>query len=99
MMALAKVESNHPESDHHYLAFVGLEPELQGKGLGTALMRPVLERCERERLPAYLEASSPRNRACYERQGFAVTEEFSFPRGGPPSWRMWREPGAGAAAG
>jgi GNAT superfamily N-acetyltransferase len=95
MMALATIESNHPSAEHHYLAFVGLEPELQGKGLGTALMRPIIDRCERERVGAYLEASSPRNRACYERQGFEVTEEFSFPRGGPPSWRMWREPAAG----
>jgi ribosomal protein S18 acetylase RimI-like enzyme len=96
LMALAKIESNHPSADHHYLAFVGVEPELQGKGMGTALMRPVLERCDRDGLPAYLEASSPRNRACYERQGFEVTEEFHFPRGGPPSWRMWREPRRGS---
>jgi GNAT superfamily N-acetyltransferase len=97
MMALATVESNHPKAGHEYLAFVGLEPELQGKGLGTALLRPVIERCDRDGVPAYLEASSPRSRTCYLRQGFEVTEEFEFPRGGPPSWRMWREPLAGRA--
>ena len=61
-------------------------------------MRPILERCDRERLPAYLEATTPRNRACYERQGFRVTEEFHFPKDGPPSWRMWREPRGRPAA-
>ncbi|MDP9345553.1 MAG: GNAT family N-acetyltransferase, partial [Actinomycetota bacterium] len=43
-------------------------------------------------LPAYLEASSPRNRALYERHGFSVTEELKLPRNGPPLWLMWRDP-------
>jgi GNAT superfamily N-acetyltransferase len=93
LRALATVESNHPKAPHLYLAFVGLEPAMQGRGLGTALMKPILDRCDEEGLPAYLEASTPRSRACYLRQGFEVTEEFSFPKGGPPSWRMWRPPG------
>jgi hypothetical protein len=45
-----------------------------------------------EGTPAYLEASSARNRALYERHGFEVTEELSLPKGGPPIWLMWREP-------
>jgi hypothetical protein len=52
----------------------------------------VLQRCDRERVPAFLEASTARNRALYERHGFAVTEEFALGRGAPPQWRMWREP-------
>ena len=40
-------------------------------------MRPVLERCDDERLPACLEATSPRNRALYERHRFEVTEQFA----------------------
>jgi ribosomal protein S18 acetylase RimI-like enzyme len=92
LRAIATIESNHPRRSHFYLAFVGLEPERQGRGLGTALLRRILDRCDEDGMPCYLEASAPRNRACYERQGFEVTEEFHFPRGGPPSWRMWREP-------
>jgi GNAT superfamily N-acetyltransferase len=92
LRATATIESKHPTAAHYYLPFVGLEPAMQGKGVGTALMRPILDRCDREGVPAYLEASTPRNRACYLRLGFEVTEEFSFPSGGPPSWRMWRDP-------
>jgi GNAT superfamily N-acetyltransferase len=92
LRAIATIESNHPKEPHWYLPFVGVEPERQGRGIGTALMRPIVERCDDQRLPAYLEATTPRNRTCYERQGFEVTEEFHFPKGGPPSWRMWREP-------
>lgn len=92
LRAVSTIESNHPSDPHWYLPFVGVEPESQGRGIGTALMRTILDRCDKERMPAYLEATTPRNRACYLRQGFEVTEEFRFPKEGPPSWRMWREP-------
>jgi GNAT superfamily N-acetyltransferase len=90
LRTIAALESNHPAAPHYYLPFVGVEPEWQGRGLGTALMRPVLDRCDEEKLPAYLEATSPRNRALYERHGFQVTEQFSFGPDSPPVWRMWR---------
>jgi GNAT superfamily N-acetyltransferase len=92
LRALAALEANHPAEPHYYLPFVGVEPPWQGRGLGTALMRPVLDRCDGENVPAYLEASSPRNRVLYERHGFEVTEEFSLGPGSPPLWRMWRAP-------
>ena len=54
-------------------------------------MRPVLDVCDRERIPAHLEASTDRNRMLYERNGFALTEVFDMPgRGGPPIREMWR---------
>jgi GNAT superfamily N-acetyltransferase len=90
--ALAVVESDHPAEPHYYLPLVGVEPEWRGRGLGTALMRPILDRCDAEKVPAYLEATTPRNRALYERHGFAVTEEFALGPGSPPLWRMWRNP-------
>jgi len=89
---LNAVEKNHPTEPHHYLAFVGVDPESQGRGMGSILMHPVLRRCDAEGLPAYLEASAPRNRELYERHGFEVTEEIRPGRGGPPMWRMWRDP-------
>jgi GNAT superfamily N-acetyltransferase len=92
MRAITAVESNHPEEPHYYLPFVGVVPDWQGRGIGAALMRPMLDRCDDESMPAYLEASTPRNRALYERHGFAVTEEFHLAKGSPPLWRMWRRP-------
>ena len=94
MRALSLMESNHPHELHYYLPIIGVVPSWQGKGLGTALLRPMLERCDRERMPAYLEASSPRNRSCYERNGFVATGEIRMPDG-PPIWPMWREPRPG----
>ena len=93
MRLLNAFEAKHPHEPHYYLPVIGVEPEWCGKGFGAALMRPILERCDRERLPAYLEATTPRNRALYERQGFEVVEEMTV-KDSPPFWRMWREPRA-----
>ncbi len=92
MGGLAAIEKKHPHAPHWYLLGLGVDPDLQGKGIGTQLMAPVLERCDREGTPAYLESSKERNVPLYERNGFRVTEEFRVPNGGPPIWMMWRDP-------
>ena len=94
-----RMERRHPSRPRHfYLAFVGVEPASQGRGLGSRLMFPVLSEADAAGTAAYLEASTPRSRALYERHGFEVVEEMRLPFGGPPLWRMWREP-FGAKAG
>jgi len=60
----------HPPTTHWYLPFVGVEPMQQNRGLGALLLRPILERCNHERLPAYLESTNPRNIPFYESLGF-----------------------------
>jgi ribosomal protein S18 acetylase RimI-like enzyme len=80
-----------PTNLHWHLAFVCTRPEQQGRGLGTALIRDGLGRCDAAGHPAYLEATSERNRALYERLGFHVTSRIELPDG-PPMWGMWREP-------
>jgi GNAT superfamily N-acetyltransferase len=89
-----RMEGRHPgKPPHTYLAVMGVAPEWQGKGLGSALMYPGLELLDAQRAPAYLEASTPRSRELYRRHGFEVTGEFNLPSGGPPVWQMWRQPG------
>jgi GNAT superfamily N-acetyltransferase len=83
------VEAHHPRELHWYLAVLGTEPARQGQGIGSTLMAPILERCDREGLPAYLESSKESNIAFYGRHGFEVTGEIQLP-GGPPVWPMWR---------
>ncbi len=92
-MAAGRAHSRHPHSPAHYYLFaIGVEPAHQGRGVGAALLRAVLDRCDAERVPAYLEASTRDNRRLYERHGFSVTEEVSMAPDAPPLWLMWREP-------
>jgi RimJ/RimL family protein N-acetyltransferase len=65
-------------------------PSRQGHGHGTALLRPILDRCDREGVPAYLEASNPRCARLYERLGFTTTGTIR-PLGAPPIQLMWRD--------
>ena len=79
---------------HYYFRDIGVLPAMQGKGLGSALMRPTLERCDRDGLPAYLEASSERSAVLYERLGFKLIHELRV-AGSPPLRLMVRPPMAG----
>jgi GNAT superfamily N-acetyltransferase len=88
---LAAVERRHLRVPHYYFANIGVAPEAQGQGLGSRLMRPTLDRCDQEGLPAYLEASSERNAVLYERLGFRCTEVLRF-AGSPPLRLMMRPP-------
>ncbi len=82
----------HPEEPHWYLAVIGSDPAVRGKGFGQALMRSRLDRCDAEHAPAYLESSNPDNIPYYQRFGFEVTGELAIPDGGPSLWPMWRQP-------
>lgn len=88
---LGTMAEHHPSTEHHYLAILGADAGRQGQGIGTATMRPVLDRCDAEGVPAYLESSNGRNVPLYERNGFRVTDVVDLPDG-PPVWLMWREP-------
>jgi len=92
LAAMGEVEKHRPTGEHWYLAVLGTEPSAQGSGRASALLRPVLERCDGEGLGAYLESSKESNIAFYARHGFEVTESFDLPRNGPRLWSMWRDP-------
>jgi GNAT superfamily N-acetyltransferase len=53
-----------------YLFLLGVEPTVQRRGLGGALMRPILERADTEHIACYLETENERNVAFYRKQGF-----------------------------
>jgi ribosomal protein S18 acetylase RimI-like enzyme len=85
------MNASHPTVEHWYLLAIGIHPHAQGRGLGGTLLAHTLARADAARQPAYLEATSTRSRALYERFGFEVTGEIR-PGDGPPLWCMWREP-------
>lgn len=86
------VDAAHPATPHYYLAFLGVDPAWQGKGLGGELLAPVLARADGEGVECYLENSSPSNTAFYQRAGFEVVAEVKLPGGGPTVQCMTRKP-------
>jgi GNAT superfamily N-acetyltransferase len=82
----------HPARPHWYLSGIGIDPPVQGTGVGSQLLHSRLARCDAAGLPAYLESSKERNVPFYERHGFTVVGELTVPDGGPTLWLMWRDP-------
>lgn len=81
----------HPTEPHWYLPLIGVDAAFQGRQLGSALLRHTLKMVDRDGLPAYLEATSPRNISLYERHGFRRLEPLQVGTC-PPIMPMWRVP-------
>ncbi len=82
----------HPHAPHWYLFFMGVDINLQGRGIGSRLVTPVLELADRTRTLCYLETPFPRTHAFYQRLGFEITTESHPFRGAPVLWTMTRLP-------
>lgn len=89
---MAPMATLHPEEPHWYLSILGADPACQRSGVGTTLLQPILQRCDREGTSAYLEASRIENVPYYERFGFEVVAPLAMPAGGPVVYRMKRRP-------
>lgn len=81
----------HPGEPHWYLPVMGVVPERQGQGIGSAMMRPVLDQCDATGTLAYLEATTERSRALYTRLGFETLEILRV-ADCPPIYPMLRHP-------
>ncbi|HXC51906.1 MAG TPA: GNAT family N-acetyltransferase [Candidatus Limnocylindrales bacterium] len=88
---MAPMATLHPDEPHWYLSVLGTDPSRQKNGVGTSLLRPVLERCDAGGYAAYLEASRIENVPYYERFGFEVVAPLAMPKDGPVVYRMKRD--------
>lgn len=88
---MERVRAYHPEEPHWYLPLIGVDPAAQGRGIGAALMKHALARCDAEGATAFLESSNPRNVSLYERHGFEVITTVQV-GSSPPMTPMVRRP-------
>jgi ribosomal protein S18 acetylase RimI-like enzyme len=77
---------------HWYLKIIGVGPAHQGQGFSSRLLRPVLERIDRERMSCYLETNAEKNVAIYRRFGFEVVSEDRMPGTEVTTFAMLRRP-------
>lgn len=75
---------------HWYLHGIGVEPEWQRQGVGSALLRLGLERADRDHLPCYLETARESTLPFYARFGFRVAIPGRLPADGPPVFSLVR---------
>ena len=74
----AMIKSNHPKEPIAYLWFIGVNPQLQGKGVGSAFIKEVIQECERKKRPIYLETSMEKNLPFYKKFGFEIFQSLQL---------------------
>ena len=80
---------------HWHLCLVAVDPDAQGLGLGKALLRHGLDRCDTDRMPCYLDTANPQNRDYFRRYGFAEVGSERVDSAGPEIHAMVRSAPSG----
>lgn len=86
-----QMDSYHPSEPHWYLPLIGVDPALQRRGYGSALMEHALIQCDRDQKLAYLESSNPKNITLHQRHGFELLGTIRV-GASPPICPMLRKP-------
>jgi GNAT superfamily N-acetyltransferase len=76
---------------HWYVPLLGVRPDSQGKGLSRAVLTPVFDASDRDRLPVYLETVPEANVMIYQKLGFALVGNRTL-SSGLANWELLREP-------
>ena len=74
----AMIKSNHPKVPIAYLWFIGVNPQLHGKGIGSAFIQEVIRECDRKKRPIYLETSMEKNLPFYKKFGFEIFQSLQL---------------------
>jgi GNAT superfamily N-acetyltransferase len=92
---------HHPTAPHHHLAWLGVRPDRQGRGLGSGLLRHAQQSMDADGFATYLVAVSPQARDFYLRRGYWLYHPapMFLPDSGPPLWAMRRDPAPTAQPG
>jgi GNAT superfamily N-acetyltransferase len=85
-----EMRKRHPHYPHYYLWILGVEPERQGQGLGSTLLRSLRAQADGDGLPCYLETDKPSSVKLYESHGFVVERSEPLPPIDVPMWFMKR---------
>ncbi len=84
-----KLMKNRP---HYYLWGLAVDPSQKAKGIGAALMQPVMAKADARKMPIYLETHDEKNVQYYQKYSFDLIHTVRIPRYELPIWCMLREP-------
>jgi ribosomal protein S18 acetylase RimI-like enzyme len=84
-----KREARDPHEPHWHIGPIGVRPELQGRGVGKALLKTFLTAVDEQGSPAFLETDVDRNVVLYKTFGFSVTSREDII--GINTRFMWRD--------
>lgn len=89
-----RMHHQYAPTPHWYLAAIAVEPEHQGRGIGSNLMAPLLAQADEQGVACWLDTHQEQNVRLYQRHGFEIAER-TVPRGHQiPVYGMLRPPQA-----
>lgn len=74
----SKIKKIQAKDEMYYLWFIGVDPEYQNSGIGTALLKEVINDSQLQKRPIYLETSTLKNLPWYINQDFKVYHELDL---------------------
>lgn len=88
----SKIHHRNATMPHWHLTPIGVDPEHQGKGFASKLIRAMLNRLDQEEIACFLETQSKKNVEIYKHFDFKIVEEVIIPKADLPHWAMIRMP-------
>ncbi|NJR20899.1 MAG: GNAT family N-acetyltransferase [Richelia sp. CSU_2_1] len=77
---------------HWYLELMVVNPASQGKGIGSRLLQPGLDRADRDGLPCYVVTFTEQAVRFYQKNGFEILRNQKLSPNTPPFWTLKRNP-------
>lgn len=74
-----KLKKEYTGNEDWYLFNLSIKKSAQGKGIASKLLNPMLEFCDAEKMPAYLETNKESNVKLYQHYGFELKKEEYIP--------------------
>lgn len=96
LRGLATIEAVHKKDmgnlPHWNLGIMVVHPAVQGKGLGSQLLRPILQRASDDGLPCHVVTFTEQAVCFYQKNGFKVAHNQKLESNGPQFWTLKRDP-------
>jgi ribosomal protein S18 acetylase RimI-like enzyme len=69
------IKKNYPKC-LMYISFIGVSPESQRAGIGSSLLKDIIQLSNKRKIPIYLETSMSENVAFYEKHNFELYKQL-----------------------